>query len=87
MIYYPNYAAACIGITYPAETDAPVVVYDQNAVLQQLKDDGMSDSEAYEFFEFNVLGTRLGPGTPIFVERMTQDEAVDEAIETSEVRL
>jgi len=30
--------------------------------------DGMSYEEAREFYEFNIVGAYVGPGTPVFVE-------------------
>jgi hypothetical protein len=29
--------------------------------------DGMTEEEAVEYFEYNVLGANVGPTTPIFV--------------------
>jgi len=44
-----------------------LAVYDVNKVLEILmKRDGMSDVEAVEFFEFNIEGSWVGEGTPIW---------------------
>jgi len=34
----------------------------------------MTDEEAMEFFEFNVVGAWVGEETPIFVREMYDDE-------------
>lgn len=47
------------------------VVYDREVCLKVLRDrDGMTEDEAEEFFDFNVLGAYVGEHTPIFVERL-----------------
>lgn len=45
-----------------------VVAYDTRKCLEILMDrDGMSFSEAAEFFEFNVLGAYVGDNTPVYI--------------------
>ena len=44
-----------------------VALYDTAACLAKLiVEDGMSEQEALEFFEFNVVGAYVGPKTPVF---------------------
>ena len=38
--------------------------------------DGMTDEEAMEYFEFNVVGAWMGEGTPIFLYRGEDAEVV-----------
>jgi hypothetical protein len=45
----------------------PVAVYDTEKVVQTFVDRGMTEDEAQEYFEFNVIGGWMGDGTPIFV--------------------
>ena len=46
-----------------------LMVYSVKKVLEILMArDGMSYEEAREFFEFNIVGAYVGPGTPVFVE-------------------
>ena len=60
---------AVLGIAYRAGA-APLVAYSTSQCIQILMDrDGMSHDEASEFFEFNVLGAFVGPGTPVFVQQ------------------
>jgi len=44
-----------------------VAVYDRNKAIQILSA-SMSMDEAIDYFEFNVVGSWVGPQTPIFVE-------------------
>lgn len=41
--------------------------YDVEKILQILQGRGMSEEEAVEFFDFNIIGAWVGSGTPIFV--------------------
>ena len=46
-----------------------LTVYSVEKVLEILVTrDGMSYEEAREFYEFNIVGAYVGPGTPVFVE-------------------
>jgi len=46
----------------------PVAAYDVEKIIQILiKRDGMEESEAYEFFEFNIKGAWMGEFTPVYI--------------------
>lgn len=48
----------------------PVIAYDMDLIIGKLmKQDDMSYEEAVEYFEFNQLGSWVGDGTPIFLNR------------------
>ena len=44
-----------------------LLVYDVDKCITILMKDGMTDEEAIEYFEFNVVGAWMGEGTPIFL--------------------
>jgi hypothetical protein len=46
--------------------DEPVVAYDTTKIVEILSR-SMSVDEAYEFFEFNILGAYVGEKTPLFI--------------------
>lgn len=47
-----------------------LVVYDAKKCVEILvKRDGMTYDEAREFFDFNTLGSWVGPNTPLFMWR------------------
>lgn len=48
----------------------PVLVYDEDGIIEQLIEDGMSSDEAEEYFEFNIKGAYAGAGTPMFLTRI-----------------
>ena len=49
----------------------PVVAYDIDAILQILINrDNMTYEEAYEFFNYNIIGAWMGENTPIFITKI-----------------
>ena len=46
-----------------------VAVYDELECIRSLRKDGMSGSEAREYFDFNVAGSNIGEKTPIYVTK------------------
>jgi hypothetical protein len=54
-----------------------LVVYDEDKCLSILMErDGMTEEEAIEFFEFNVVGAYVGGGTPVYVRVGSKPEDV-----------
>jgi hypothetical protein len=48
----------------------PIVAYDYIKCIEILKErDGMSDIEAEEYLDFNVIGAYMGPNSPVFIKR------------------
>jgi hypothetical protein len=48
--------------------DEPVVAYDTTKIVEILSH-SMTVDEAYEYFEFNILGSYVGKKTPVFITR------------------
>ena len=48
---------------------AHVAVYDIDIIMEVLVTQGMTLEEAHEYFEFNTLGSYMGPHTPIYLTR------------------
>jgi hypothetical protein len=46
--------------------DEPVVAYDTTKIVEILSR-SMTVDEAYEYFEFNILGAYVGEKTPVFI--------------------
>ena len=44
------------------------MAYNYEKVIATLMKDGMNREDAVEFFDFNILGSGMGKGTPIFIE-------------------
>ena len=47
-----------------------MAVYDKLKCIEILTDQGMSDDEAMEYFDYNVTGAFMGDNTPVFIERI-----------------
>ena len=54
---------------YSDWSEGAIVVYDIDKCVDILSKD-MSHSDAQEYFEFNVLGSHVGPRTPVFLNRL-----------------
>ena len=57
---------AFIGIGYQFNT--PLAIYSKKKAIQCLMDKGMDEEQAYEYFDYNVIGSYVGEQTPIFLE-------------------
>ena len=51
-----------------------IICYDKEKVLEQLMDDGMTDEEAIEYFEYNQIGAWVGEQTPCFISPFDEEE-------------
>ena len=55
-------------IGFGTRFNSPVTIYDLNKCIDILiKRDGMSQEEAMEYMDFNVLGAYVGEETPVFL--------------------
>ena len=46
----------------------PILLYDREKVIASLESDGMSQDEAEEYFQFNMIDAWVGEDTPAFIE-------------------
>ena len=51
-----------------------IICYDKEKGLEQLMDDGMTDEEAIEYFEYNQIGAWVGEQTPCFISPFDKEE-------------
>lgn len=59
--------------------DVNVIVYDSQKIVDILVErDGMDREEAWEYFEFNILGAYVGESTPMYLLPLTLEE-IEEA--------
>jgi hypothetical protein len=56
---------------------SPALIYDESKIIEKLKQDGMDDEEAQEYFDFNILGSYLGEKMPIFLKRIPLEDLGD----------
>lgn len=62
---------AGIGIRFGQE---PIIMYDYDKVITQLIKDGMSEDDAIEWFDYNIIGAWVGDRTPGFIVRDWTEE-------------
>jgi hypothetical protein len=74
MLLADGFEDALIGIA-ERYGQPPVALYDRDKCLEILLErDGTSSEEAWEFFDYNVLGSYVGEYTPIFAVFIRGDE-------------
>jgi hypothetical protein len=66
ILFADGYDDAIIGLV--RQFNKFFVVYDTHKILSKLQAQGMSEEEAVEFFEFNIVGAYVGDSTPAFTE-------------------
>lgn len=71
VILFDGFEEAFIGVA--ENNNHLVAVYDRTKCLDILSRD-MSEEDAIEHFLFNVEGTKLGDGTPLFVTKIEESE-------------
>jgi len=46
------------------------VCYDLNKVIKILMKQGMDEQDAWDWYQFNMVGAWVGEATPVFLERL-----------------
>jgi len=69
LLFVDGHDDAIMGIAVRCGTE-PVVLYDSDLVIRGLiRTSEMTEDEAREFYEFNIVGAYVGEYTPVFLER------------------
>jgi len=66
-LFADGFDDAIVGVSQDGYTGSFRVCYSVTRCYDALMADGMTEEEAMEYFEYNVLGANMGPTTPIFV--------------------
>ena len=66
---------ACIGWTDTwSGNDRPIrLVYDAVKIIEILMQQGMDETEALEYYDFNIAGAYLGSNTPVIINNWHDD--------------
>jgi hypothetical protein len=69
MMLEPSYFdKAIVGVVTNMTHEA--VCYDVSKIIKILmKEDKMTEEEAREYFDFNIMGSWVGPHTPVYLEK------------------
>lgn len=63
----PGQFDSCIaGVVSRCGSD-PVIAYDEAKVINALIDSGMSQEDALDWYDFNIVGSYVGEKTPMFL--------------------
>lgn len=68
---------AFVGLVMHFNQLEPVACYDYDAVIQGFVEEGMTEEEAIEHFEYNVIGAYVGERTPCYLRRVSLEEAIE----------
>ena len=68
LLFADDFDDALVGVAV-RNGQPPVVVYDRDVCIQILVSRGMTEEQAEEHFEFNVVGAWVGERTPAFLVR------------------
>jgi hypothetical protein len=79
LVLYPDIAHAFVGLMARFSALEPVACYDFDAVIAGYVEEGMTEEEALEHFEYNVIGAWVGERTPCFLRRISLEQAIEEA--------
>jgi len=67
MLKADGFNEAIIGMCSDIATGGERLIYDANKCIDMLIEQGMTDEEAIEYFEFNVGGAYVGETTPVWM--------------------
>jgi hypothetical protein len=65
-LYPTDLEDAIIGYVDRFDTDTLILLDREKCLDILIKRDGMTREEAEEYFEYNIIGSWMGPGTPAF---------------------
>jgi hypothetical protein len=68
LIKIDGFDEAILGVV--ERCDLLVVCYDRNKIISILMRD-MNEEQAWEYYEYNILGAYMGESTPVYLDYMT----------------
>ena len=75
MIKFDGHDNAIIGVSVPWQNEhKETLVYSGYVIIDNLKNEGMTEDEAYEYLDFNIAGAYVGETTPIIVWDYVENE-------------
>ncbi len=70
-LFADGFDEAIIGVV--EKHNGYVACYDFDRCIEILMDEGMSEEEAVEHFDFNVAGSYVGENTPVYLHKLTEE--------------
>jgi hypothetical protein len=75
-LFIDEFDAAFVGFGWQFNT-GPISVYNQDLVMEILMEDGTSEEDALDHFNFNIIGGYVGERTPIFLTHVKDGSVQD----------
>lgn len=77
LLIMPGFDEAILGVVHGMGIEERVL-YDEEVVIEILVEEhGLTEEEAAEHFDFNIIGSYVGPRTPLFLRPMYELEGYD----------
>ncbi|QDP42971.1 hypothetical protein HWC53_gp118 [Bacillus phage vB_BmeM-Goe8] len=73
MLFANGFDDAIIGYIQRAG-GVPVALYDTSLCIAILVKEGMSEEDALEHFDYNVVGSYVGENTPVFATLLSRED-------------
>ena len=70
LLIMDGYDEAIIGVV--TRMGLEVICYDLDKVIKILMKQGMDEQDAWDWYQFNMVGSWIGEQTPVFLERVTE---------------
>lgn len=64
---------AFMGVTYDMSASEMKAIYSYSKCIVILIEQGMTEEEALEYFDYNICGSYVGPKTPIWMHEIIFD--------------
>ena len=77
MLFAAGLEDAFVGVVYRCGASKPIAAYDRDKCIEILMRDGGDRHDAEDHFQYNVVGSWVGNQKPIFIEKLTIQEAAD----------
>lgn len=74
---------AIIGVLHRGASN-PTLCYSKDKIIEILMRDDMSEEDAVDYFDFNILQLWAGEGTPYFLYEMEPEEAIEWAADLNQ---
>lgn len=68
LLFMDGHDDCLIGVAFRA-SGVPIAAYDMGKIVKHHIADGMTQPQAWEYFEFNQLGAYMGEYTPAFIQK------------------
>lgn len=66
--FLDGHDAALLGMVLDGDGEWHNAIYSIELIIRHLRSGGMTEEEAYEFFDYNIAGAKFSGSNPIYAE-------------------